>query len=115
MDVALVCGGRDYQDRAHVYATLDTAHALRPISVLVHGACHLGGADILADDWARSRGVARWPFPADRRRGRLGGPERNSRMLAQAQPTIVYAFPGGRGTANMVGKARAAGVPVVTA
>ena len=34
-------------------------------------------------------------------------------MLDEAQPHIVIAFPGGRGTADMVRKAEVAGVPVV--
>jgi hypothetical protein len=32
-------------------------------------------------------------------------------MLDQGKPDLVVAFPGGRGTANLVKQARAAGVP----
>jgi predicted Rossmann-fold nucleotide-binding protein len=36
-------------------------------------------------------------------------------MLAEGRPDAVIAFPGGKGTADMVRKARAAGLPVVEA
>jgi hypothetical protein len=41
------------------------------------------------------------------------GPIRNARMLEEGKPDIVIAFPGGRGTANMIEQAHAAGVEVV--
>jgi hypothetical protein len=34
-------------------------------------------------------------------------------MLVEGKPDFVVAFPGGRGTANMIMQARQAGVPVV--
>lgn len=34
-------------------------------------------------------------------------------MLSEGKPSLVVAFPGGEGTADMVRKARAAGVEVV--
>lgn len=37
----------------------------------------------------------------------------NAAMLAHAKPDLVVAFPGARGTADMVRRARAAGVRVV--
>ena len=40
---------------------------------------------------------------------------RNARMLAEGKPDLVVAFPGGRGTADMVAQARKAGVRVVLA
>jgi hypothetical protein len=45
--------------------------------------------------------------------GRKAGPIRNEQMLSEGQPHLVVAFPGGRGTAHMVGIARAAGVEVI--
>lgn len=39
---------------------------------------------------------------------RLQGPMRNQRMLDEARPQVVIAFPGGSGTADMVDKVRAA-------
>lgn len=117
--VLLVCGGRDYRDRAHVFSVLD---GLRPCAV-VHGACgvdadrpqwtHMRGADRLVDDWCilrpvpASRVPARWSAL-----GQRAGGVRNQQMLDLYHPVLVVAFPGHLGTADMVSRARAAGVPI---
>lgn len=107
----LVCGGRRYSDRDHVFSSLDRAHAKRPVTLLIHGAGT--GADALADQWARSRGVPVKAFPADwDRYGRGAGPIRNRAMLYDGQPEGVVAFPGGAGTGNMVALARERCLPV---
>ncbi len=74
------------------------------------------GADLLAAAWARSRGIPARPFPADwNRDGKAAGFLRNVRMLREGRPDLVVAFPGGKGTAHMVGLARRAGVAVLEA
>jgi hypothetical protein len=45
--------------------------------------------------------------------GKAAGPLRNQRMLEAFNPDMVLAFPGGRGTADMVRKAKRRGVKVV--
>jgi UDP-N-acetylmuramoylalanine-D-glutamate ligase len=45
--------------------------------------------------------------------GKAAGPIRNKRMLDEGKPDLVVAFPGGRGTANMISQARKAGVEVI--
>lgn len=53
-------------------------------------------------------------YPADwKRDGRGAGPIRNQRMIDEGKPHIVIAFPGGKGTADMVMRAEMAGIPVV--
>jgi hypothetical protein len=42
--------------------------------------------------------------------GRSAGPIRNQAMLDEGRPDLVVAFPGHHGTADMVRRARAAGV-----
>lgn len=107
----LVCGGRDFQDQDVVFAHLDTIRADRGVSCIIAGAA--SGADHLAYNWARDRGVDVLEFPADwKAHGRAAGPIRNRQMLAEGKPNEVVAFPGGRGTADMIRAARAAGVPV---
>lgn len=112
--ILLACGGRTYHDRAAVFQALDRVHAKRPVTLLVHGGA--AGADSLAADWARERGIACRSFTISKHEwrvnGRAAGPMRNARMLAEARPDGVVAFPGGAGTADMVRQARAAGVPV---
>jgi hypothetical protein len=108
----LITGGRSYSDRQRLFGELDQIHAARSISLIIHGAA--SGADTLADDWARAAGVEVVSCAADwKRHGRAAGPIRNAAMLKDHSPNMVVAFPGGRGTANMIALARAAGVVVV--
>ena len=108
----LITGGRDYSDRATVFRELDKLHAETTICTLIHGAAT--GADTLADSWAKSRGVEVIACPADwKRHGRAAGPIRNKAMLTDHTPELLLAFPGGKGTMNMIGQAQAAGVKIV--
>ncbi len=64
--------------------------------------------------WARSRQHQAIARMADwTTHGRAAGPIRNARMLAEYHPDLVIAFPGGRGTLDMVSKAERAGVAVI--
>lgn len=72
------------------------------------------GADQLARWWCVQRRVPYENYPPDWMKfGRAAGPIRNRRMIEKGQPDIVVAFPGGSGTADLVAKARAAGVKVL--
>jgi hypothetical protein len=106
----LVCGGRTYGDRRSVYTCLDGM--IPKPTTIIHGGAH--GADMLAHDWAVCHQIPRRVFMADwENQGRAAGPLRNARMLREGQPHLVLAFPGGRGTANMIRQAKDAGVPVI--
>lgn len=108
----LVCGGRGYANRERVFAILDRVQAKHGPIVIIHGDCETG-ADRLADEWAKARGMFCVPYPAHwQLLGHRAGPERNQRMLEDAEPDAVVAFPGGRGTADMVRRAKAASIPV---
>ena len=104
----LVCGGRDYADRERMFSVLTE---LKP-GMVIHGAAR--GADSLAAEWARSACAASTAFPADWvANGRAAGPIRNEVMLREGKPTLVVAFPGGRGTEDMVRRALLLGVTVL--
>lgn len=108
----LVCGGRDYTDRLFLYSILDSYLFGDLFLTLIHGGAP--GADRLAGEWARSRGCKVEIFPAHwSEQGRAAGVIRNQRMLAEGKPDLVLAFPGGRGTEDMMRRARRAGVPLV--
>lgn len=110
----LVCGGRHYQDAAHVDRVLQQVGADQPITTIIHGAAR--GADQLGEAWGLKRGVQLEPYPADWAKfGLSAGPRRNQEMLSRGKPDLVVAFPGGRGTADMVRRARRAGVQVIEA
>jgi hypothetical protein len=107
--VVLVCGGRNWCDYR---LTADVLEAVAP-TVVVHGAAR--GADAMAGRWARENGVEERPYPANwRLHGRGAGFRRNQQMLDVEQPALVVAFPGGNGTADMVRRANARGVRVLS-
>lgn len=110
----LVCGGRDYNDGERLFAYLDKLDKELPepgITGIVSGCAR--GADTLAIQWSRKWDLPVSFFPADwNKHGRSAGHIRNQQMLDQGKPDLVVAFPGGRGTANMIERAKTAGVPV---
>lgn len=134
--VLIACGGRDYLDYRKVREVLDFIHAQRTIWLLVHGAagrCKLTyrcpgqqasgdhyfvkeGADLFAEEWAFYNRVPSWPYAVTeedwKRHGKRAGPIRNGRMLRERNPDAVLAFPGGKGTRNMVDQAQENGVEV---
>lgn len=113
MRTIIVCGGRDFDDadafrlamRTVVKATL--GEELR----IVQGGA--SGADALARKWAEEFWHQCVTYEADwRGEGRAAGPKRNQRMLDSEHVSMVVAFPGGRGTADMVRRAKAKGIQV---
>ena len=109
----VVCGGRSFADRMLLDLHLDRIHAERGIAVLIDGGSR--GADLMAREWARrTGGISMQPYRACwRKHGRAAGPIRNQRMLDCGRPDLVIAFPGGRGTADMVRRATAAVIEVI--
>lgn len=107
----LVCGGRDFNDWPSFLDAMDTVDERFGIRRIVHGAAP--GADTLAQRWADLRSRRFSSYPANwKEHGYAAGPKRNQRMLDAEKPDLVVAFPGGRGTADMVRRAKAAGVEV---
>lgn len=117
----LVCGGRGFdkfdawnwlEGNAYDYIS-DKLGINRPrLSCLIQGGTL--GADEGAKEWGRSEGLRVITYKADWAMfGKAAGPIRNKRMIVEGKPDIVIAFPGGRGTADMVKQAYDAGIPVV--
>lgn len=106
----LVCGGRNYCDQDTIKKKLAELCERYPNSTLVHG-----GAPG-ADSWSGYIGgilgfavechTAQWA-----KFGKAAGPMRNQEML-DSGVDLVVAFPGGRGTADMLDRARLAGVAI---
>lgn len=113
----LVTGGRYYADREKVWHELGELRHQNSNLVVIQGGAT--GADKLAIEW--------WIAHDDinviciteevtqeewERYGRMAGHIRNQRMLDKYAPNLVLAFHGGRGTADMVRRAKQAGVEV---
>ena len=104
----LVCGGRDFADwpaiQKHLGPFGGGTH-------LAHGDAR--GADRLAGKYGLIHGWKVTAYPADwKAHGKGAGPRRNQRMLDEFKPELVVAFPGGRGTDDMIRRSRKAGVTV---
>lgn len=123
----LVCGGRDYTDNDRVDRLLEQLFCPHypddtdgsagtwlppPDLVLVTG--DAPGADRMASDWGVVNWVKQEFYPADwPTHGKAAGPIRNQQML-DTGIDLVVAFPGGRGTADMIARATKARVPVLS-
>ncbi len=110
----IVTGGRTYSNGDVAAAVLNDVRKKIGISALAQGGAR--GADALARTWAcrhlppRSRPT----YHADWiQYGNAAGAIRNTVMLKHFEPHLVIAFPGNTGTADMVSKARKAGVPIL--
>jgi len=107
--------------------TLDKIHMERKIGKLIQGGAR--GADTTAYCWAVAKKVrpvtiyARWEDiitppvliktrPNGAQYNALAGANRNQKMVEE-KPDLVVAFPGNRGTADMVERARKAGIEVI--
>jgi hypothetical protein len=103
----LVCGGRSFDEWRKVHEAL---LAINPTVIIQGGA---NGADALARRWGQCNNVPVVTYEANWKVGKKAGPERNAFMLKDSRPDIVVAFPGGRGTSDMISKANAAGIRLV--
>lgn len=71
------------------------------------------GVDSVAADFALMDGCAIEEYQAKwKEHGASAGPIRNRRMIEEGKPDLVIAFPGGKGTANMIAQAKAYKIPV---
>jgi hypothetical protein len=106
-----VCGGRNYGDKEKVYRVLNKLLLMIPPHkdvVLVHGGA--SGADTLASQWATMVQIKQECFMADwQNLGKKAGIVRNRKMLDSGIDFLV-AFPGGKGTENMITIAQKAGI-----
>lgn len=108
----LVCGGRNFDDWPLLDRSIRALIAMRSWpEAIISGMAR--GADEMAADWAKRNAITVLSFPADwEKHGKKAGPIRNQQMLDEGKPDIVLAMPGGRGTADMVARAKKAKVPV---
>lgn len=124
--IIIVTGGRDYADMENVHRRIMDVFQSRTLLKnealnIWHGGAK--GADALASRLAQLHGWSDVPFPAQwHAQGRSAGPKRNEYMVslaaslkADGHTVAVLAFPGGRGTADCVSRAKKHGLQVVHA
>lgn len=107
----IVCGGRNYFDKEKFYQTMGgILKNLSDVTIISGGA---SGADALAKQFARENGISFEEFPAEwERLGKSAGPIRNQKMI-DSGADLVVAFPGGKGTTDMVRRANRVRVTAV--
>lgn len=123
--ILVVTGGRNFYDTRFIHNQLSVLKSAHNIDVLRHGGA--SGVDLLCAEWARANGITVEVYPAEwdnldvpgavikvNARGpynAVAGHLRNQKMLDTLPvPTMAIAFPGGKGTADMVRRIRAAGI-----
>lgn len=116
----LICGGRDFSDEQWlkeelcdlVWQRRRFKNVPQQVHTIIHGGAQ--GADQMAANFGLGAGLEVIEFKANwGQHGRAAGPIRNKRMLTEGKPDLVIAFPGGRGTENMVKQARQQGIEVI--
>ena len=109
----LVCGGRDFNDYdilADTLVGLLGQYGLKDV-IFISGRAH--GADRLGERFAKANNCELLVFPADWNKfGKAAGFIRNQQMIDEGKPDLVVALPGGRGTADMVRRAKKHGIEV---
>jgi len=93
----IVCGGRNFFSYPVVQLVLDRFN----ITELAHGGAV--GTDSLAGAYAKANDIPYKVYKADwDKHGKAAGMIRNKEMLKDFDPYLVIAFPGGKGTENMI-------------
>jgi len=113
----LVCGGRDYINYRKFDRKMNRLYSVLGEGqdsdcIVIQGGAK--GVDFLARGWALSMNFECIEYPADwKTYGKAAGSIRNQQMLDEGKPDLVVAFPGGKGTKDMVTRARKAGIEVI--
>ena len=109
----LICGGRDFSDNDLFSRAMSDIMASFgcPRRVVQGGA---RGADAMGSAFAKRMAIEQIEVRADwEKHGKAAGAIRNQQMLDDYHPDAVIAFPGGRGTADMIKRARARMIDVI--
>lgn len=110
----LVSGSRECTKWEFVQARLDDLTERNKIKTIIHGGA--AGVDNLAGIWARRNNISEEIYKADwDAHGKKAGPIRNQKMLDEAKPNLVVAFPSrdSKGTVDMMERTEKAGIPLI--
>ena len=108
----VVCGGRNYVNEEFLFDQLDRHLDEAEDLLLIEGGAK--GADSMAREWAKLRGVKHETVKAEwKKHGKKAGYLRNKRMIIGMKADLVIAFFGGKGTAHSVAIAQENSIPVL--
>lgn len=122
----LICGDRNWTDREFFFEAMRRFVAKHGMPATIIEGCARGADKMAGHEWAVDIGrtsssapapiyVEHYPALWDKH-GKAAGPIRNQQMLDEGKPDAVIAFhkdiASSRGTADMVRRARKAGIPV---
>lgn len=106
----IICGGRDYELTEDDFKWLHTLLYSLPITRVISGGAL--GADQGGERFAKRNKIALTVIRANwHLHGRMAGPLRNEEMAKVAD--AVIAFPGGKGTADMIRRATKRGLKLI--
>ncbi len=106
-------GGKTVTDPDAVWSELDRARDRHPDMILLHG--DAPGVQKIGARWAEANDVAQVLCLPDWKRHPKAAPYRRNDQIVALQPKELIAFPGTGVIANLVDKAREAGIPVTEA
>lgn len=107
-------GGANFSNVAAIWDCLDRVRAKHPDMVLIHGGTPTG-AEKIAAAWADNRKVSHIAFKPDWSKHGKAAPFKRNDAMVEAMPIGLVAVPGNGINANLVDKARAAGIRVLRA
>lgn len=108
---AIICGGRDFTDWEWFAARMSVVHKLIHITGVIEGGAK--GVDRMARFWASLADIPVQTVAADwEARGKKAGYLRNVAM-ADMEPDVVIAGPGGKGTRMMLDIAKQRSIKVI--
>ncbi|CAH1002701.1 hypothetical protein LEM8419_03573 [Neolewinella maritima] len=115
----IIAGSRTFTDYDLLVSTCDRILANTEVTHIVSGGngtkkdgIATQGADAMGEQYAAERGYLVKQFLPDWSNGPKGGPERNALMADNADALIAFHDGKSRGTADMIRRAKAAGLKV---
>ena len=106
-----VTGGKTVTDADAIWNALDKVRTKYPDMVLVHGGGP--GVEKVAASWAAARGVKQVVCRPNWNAHGKAAPFRRNEEIINLVPRGIVAFPGSGITANLLDKARQAGIPIM--
>ncbi len=108
----VIAGSRNFNNYELFCRTVDTyLSRIKNDYDLIILSGHCRGTDMMAEQYAKDRGLKLEIFPADWSLGKKAGPLRNKAMIDVADYAIAFSS-GGSGTCSLINCAKKKGIPI---